>query len=321
MRRWTFAGTLLLIIWNASAAWAQQFPSKPIRFIIPFPPGGPTDIVGRMAVDTLARALGTPVIADNRPGAGGIIGSELCAKAPPDGHTMCMMTNAQTIAPSLYPKVTFNVVRDFSHVSLMAVLPQLLLVHPSVPARNVRALIALARARPGMLTYASTGNGTGTHVIMEMFKMQSGVQIVHVPYKGASPAMIDQMSGRIDVAFSSAIAALPFVKQGRVRALAVSTLDRFPPLPELPPVAEAGLPGFDGSSWQGVSMPAGVARDIVIRVNGELAKMLQAPDSRDKILTMGGIPKSPTPDQFTAFVKADVEKWAQVVKAARVKVD
>ncbi len=302
-------------------AHAQTFPAKPVRFIIPFPPGGPTDIMGRMAADTLTRAWGVQVVADNRPGAGGNIGSEQCAKSPPDGYTVCMLTVAQSISPSIYSKLNFDPLKDFSHVTLMAILPSLLMVHPSVPAKNVRELIALAKARPGALTYASTGNGTSPHMLMEMFKVHAGVNLLHVPYKGASPAMIDQISGQIEVAFSTAIAALPFVQQGKVRALAVSTLDRFPPLPDLPTIDQSGLKGFDGSSWQGVVMPAGTPRDIVNRVHGELAKMLKTPENREKILGMGGIASGNTPEQFAAFIKVEIDKWAKVAKAAKLKID
>lgn len=304
---------------GALLAQSQGYPAKPVRFIIPFPPGGATDIMGRMAADTLSRAWGVQVIADNRPGAGGNIGSEQCAKSPADGYTICMMTVAQSISPSIYSKLAFDPLKDFSHVTLMAILPSLLLVHPSVPAGNVKELIALARARPGALSYASTGNGTSPHMLMEMFKNMSGINMVHIPYKGAAPAMIDQISGQVDVAFSTAIAALPFVQQGKVRAIAVSTIDRFPPLPDLPTIDQAGLKGFNGSSWQGVVMPAGVPRDIVNRVHAELSKMLKTPASKAKILGMGGIASGNLPEEFAAFLKAEMEKWEKVAKAAKVK--
>jgi tripartite-type tricarboxylate transporter receptor subunit TctC len=236
----------------ATPALAQQYPVKPVRFIINFPPGGPTDIMGRLAADHLSKAWGVQVVADNRGGAGGNIGFEQCAKTPPDGYTICMMTIAQSIAPSLYNKLGFDPLKDYAYVTLLAVLPSLLMVHPSIPAKNVREFIALGKTRPGALTYASTGNGTSPHMMMEMLSSMAGMKLVHVPYKGASPAMIDQISGQIDAAFSTAIAALPFVQQGKVRAIAVSTRERFPPLPNLPTVDESGLKGFDGSSWNGV---------------------------------------------------------------------
>ena len=238
-------------------AHAQTYPAKPVRFIVPFPPGGPTDIMGRMAAQRLTEAWGVQVVADNRGGAGGNIGSELCAKSPPDGYTICMLTVAQSMSPGIYPRLPFDPLKDFAPVTLMATLPSLLMAHPSLPVKNVKELVALAKAKPGMLTYASTGNGTSPHMLMEMFKWMAGVNLVHVPYKGAAPAIIDQISGQIDVAFSTAIAALPFVQQGKVRALAISTQERFPPMPDLPTVEQGGVKGFDGSSWTGVVMPAG----------------------------------------------------------------
>ena len=303
-------------------AHAQTYPAKPVRFIVPFPPGGPTDIMGRLAAQRLTEAWGVQVVADNRAGAGGNIGSELCAKSPPDGYTICMMTVAQSISPSIYPKLGFDPLKDFAPVTLMATLPSLLMVHPSLPVKNVKELVALAKAKPATLTYASTGNGTSPHMLMEMFKwMAGGINLVHVPYKGASPAMIDQISGQIDVAFSTAIAALPFVQQGKVRAIAVSTKDRFAPLPDLPTVEQGGIKGYDGSSWQGVVMPANTPRDMIAKANAELVKMLKSPDMKEKILLQGGIAIGNSPDEFAAYMKSEIDKWAKVAKAAKVRVE
>ena len=274
---------------GALHAQAQTYPAKPVRFIINFPPGGPTDIVGRMAADTLARSWGVQVVADNRGGAGGNIGAEMCARSAPDGYTLCMFTVAQSIAPSIYSKLPYDPVKDFVHVTLLATLPSLLMVHPSVPAKNVQELVKLAKAKPGALSYASTGNGTSPHMLMEMFKMLAGVNLVHIPYKGAAPAMIDQISGQVEAGFSTAIAALPYVQQGKVRALAVSTRDRFPPLPDLPTMEQAGVKGFEGSSWNAVVMPAGTARAIVMKINQELAKLMRLPETRERMTAMGGI--------------------------------
>jgi tripartite-type tricarboxylate transporter receptor subunit TctC len=303
-------------------AHAQTYPAKPVRFIVPFPPGGPTDIMGRLAAQRLTETWGVQVVADNRAGAGGNIGSELCAKSPPDGYTICMMTVAQSISPSIYPKLGFDPLKDFAPVTLMATLPSLLMVHPSLPVKNVKELVALAKAKPATLTYASTGNGTSPHMLMEMFKwMAGGINLVHVPYKGASPAMIDQISGQIDVAFSTAIAALPFVQQGKVRAIAVSTKDRFAPLPDLPTVEQGGIKGYDGSSWQGVVMPANTPRDMIAKANAELVKMLKSPDMKEKILLQGGIAIGNSPDEFAAYMKSEIDKWAKVAKAANVRVE
>ncbi len=322
MKTATKAALTVIVSVLAPGAFAQSYPAKPVRFIIPFPPGGPTDIMGRLASQRLTEAWGVQVVADNRAGAGGNIGAEICAKSPADGYTICMLTVAQSISPSIYSKLGFDPLKDLAPVTLMATLPSLLMVHPSLPVKNVRDLVALAKAKPGVLTYASTGNGTSPHMLMEMFKwMAGGIDLVHVPYKGASPAMIDQISGQIDVAFSTAIAALPFVQQGKVRAIAVSTKDRFSPLPDLPTIEQGGIKGFDGSSWQGVVMPANTPRDMIVKANADLLKMLRAPDMKEKILQQGGIAIGNSPEEFAAFMKSETEKWARVAKAARVRVE
>jgi tripartite-type tricarboxylate transporter receptor subunit TctC len=312
-----FAAALLV----PGAVVAQPYPSKAVRFIIPFPPGGPTDILGRVVATRMSEAWSMQVIPDNRPGAGGNVGTELCAKAAADGYTACMLSIAQTISPSIYPKLAFDPNRDFAHVTLLATLPSLLVVHPSLPAKNVKELVTLARARPGALNYASGGAGTSSQMLMELFKLHASVNIVHVPYKGTGPALVDQISGLIEVAFSTVIAALPYTNSGRLRALAVSTKERFPQMPGVPTVAESGLKGFDGGSWQGYIMPAGVPRDIVSKANQDLTRILRSPDTREKILAMGGIVLANSPEEFAAFVRAETEKWAKVVKAAGIKLE
>jgi tripartite-type tricarboxylate transporter receptor subunit TctC len=277
--------------------------------------------MGRLAAQRLTDAWGVQVVGDNRAGAGGNIGAEMCAKSPPDGYTLCMLTVAQSISPAIYPRLGFDPQKDFAPVTLMATLPSLLLVHPSLPVKNVRELVALAKAKPALLTYASTGNGSSPHMLMEMFKWMAGVNLVHVPYKGASPAMIDQISGQIDVAFSTAIAALPFVQQAKVRAIAVSTKEHFPPLPDLVTVEEAGIKGFEGSSWQSVVMPANTPRDMVMKVNAELVKMLKQPDMKEKIMQQGGFAIGDTPEEFAAFLRNEIEKWAKVAKAAKIRLE
>lgn len=316
MTRWFAIAALWLGI-----AHAESYPSKPVRFIIPFPPGGPTDIVGRLAAERLSRAWNVQVVADNRPGQGGNIGTEQCARAPADGYTMCMISIAQSISPSIYPKLGFDPVRDFAHVTLLATLPSLLVVHPSLPVKNVQELIAYAKARPGALNYASGGSGTSSHLLMEMFNQQAGISTVHVVYKGTGPAIVDQLSGRIELAFSTAIAVLPYVQSGKLRAIAVSTRERLPTLPDIPAIAESGLPNFDGGSWQGIVMPAGTPREQVNMVSAELVKILHAPDMRERILGMGGIPLGNTPEEFAAYMKTEEEKWAKVVKAAKVSTE
>ena len=302
-------------------AAGQSYPGKPVRFIIPFPPGGPTDIMGRLAADTLSKAFGQQYIADNRGGAGGNIGTDLCSKAPADGYTICMMTVAQSISPSIYRKLPFDPLKDFAHVTLMAKLPSLLTAHPHLPVKSAADIIKLAKAKPGEIIYSSTGNGTSPHMLMEMFKWMARIDMVHVPYKGQAPSVIDQISGQVQVAFNTAIGVIPHVKQGRLKPVAISTRERFDALPEVPTVDESGLKGFDGASWQGVVFPAGVPRDTVSKTQQVLAKMLKAPESRERLLKLGGIPSGITPDEFAAFVKAEMDKWAKVAKAAKIRVD
>jgi len=304
-----------------STSSGQAYPAKPLRMIIPFPPGGPTDLMGRMAADRLSRGLGVQVIPDNRGGAGGNIGFELCAKSPADGYTVCMMTVAQSISPGIYRKLGYDLSRDFSYITLMASLPSMLTVHPNLPVKNVKDLVALARRQQGQLIYASTGNGTSPHMLMEMFKWMAGVDMIHVPYKGQAQSVIDQISGQVQLAFNTAVTVLPHVKQNKLKPVAISTRERFPPMPDLQTVEEGGVKGYDGSSWQGVVMPAGTPREIVARIYQELATMLKAPETRERFLVQGALASGITPEEFSAFVKREAEKWAKVGKAAKVQVD
>jgi len=277
--------------------------------------------MGRIAADRLGKGLGVQVIPDNRGGAGGNIGFELCAKSPPDGYTVCMMTVAQSISPGIYRKLGYDLSRDFSYITLMASLPSMLTVHPNLPVKNVKDLVALAKRQPGQLIYASTGNGTSPHMLMEMFKWMAGVDMIHVPYKGQAQSVIDQISGQVQLAFNTAVTVLPHVKQDKLKPVAISTRERFPPMPDLQTVEEGGVKGYDGSSWQGVVMPAGTPREIVARVYQELATMLKAPDTREKFLAQGALASGMQPEEFTAFVKREAEKWSKVAKGAKVQVD
>jgi len=303
------------------AAHAQQYPGKPVRFIIPFPPGGPTDIIGRMAADILTKTYGVQFVADNRAGAGGNIGTEQCAKAPPDGYTVCMMTVAQSISPAIYRRLNFDPVKDFAHVTLMAQLPSMLTVHPSLPVRNVKDLVALAKSQPGKLTYASTGNGTSPHMLMEMFKFMTGTNMLHVPYKGQAPAVLDQIAGQIQTAFNTAIGVIPQVKAGKLRAVAISTRERFPAMPELPSVEEGGVKGFDGGSWNGVVMPAGTPQEIVNRIHAPLAAELRSAAGKEMLLKNGAIASGGTPAQFADYIRVEAAKWAKVAKFANIQLD
>lgn len=300
---------------------AQQYPVKPVRVIIPFPPGGPTDIIGRMAADVLTKAYGVQFIPDNRAGAGGNIGMEVCAKSPPDGYTVCIMTVAQSIAPAIYRKLPFDPVKDFAHVTLAAQLPSMLTVHPSLPVRNVKELVALAKSRPGQMSYASTGNGTSPHMLMEMLKAMAGIDVLHVPYKGQAPAVLDQMSGQVQLAFNTAIGVIPHVKNGRLKAVAISTRERFPAMPELQTVEEGGIKGFDAGSWNGLVMPAGTPAEIVNRIHAPIAAELRSPGARGELLKNGALAGGGSPAEFTAFIRAEAAKWAKVAKSAKIQLD
>ena len=303
---------------NASA---QQYPAKAVRFIIPFPPGGPTDIMGRIATDILSKATGQQFIPDNRGGAGGNIGADMCSKAPADGYTLCMITAAQGVSPAIYKKMSYDPAKDLATITLMASLPSLLTVHPALPAKTVKEVLALAKAKPDGLSYASTGNGSSPHMLMEMFKFMTGVKMVHVPYKGQAPAVVDQISGQVQLAFNTAISVLPQVEAGRLRPIAISSKDRFPPMPNLPTVEEGGVKGFDGGSWQGVGAPAGTPVEIIRRVNTILVNELKTPNMRDQMLKRGGLVSANSPEEFSAFLKAEIARWTKVARAANISID
>src|SRR5688572_24096449 len=305
----------------SAGALAQQYPAKPVRVIIPFPPGGPTDIIGRMVADILTKTYGVQFVADNRPGAGGNIGMEQCAKAPPDGYTVCIMTVAQSIAPAVYRKLGFDPVRDFAHVTLAAQLPSMLTVHPSLPVKNVKELVALAKSKPGQMSYASTGNGTSPHMLMEMLKSMTGMDVVHIPYKGQAPAVLDQLAGQVQLAFNTAIGVIPQVKVGKLRGIAISTRERFPAMPELPSVDESGVKGFDGGSWNGVVMPAGAPQEIVNRIHAPVSAALKSPAGKEAMLNNGALVSGGTATEFAAFIKAEAAKWAKVAKFAKIQLD
>ncbi len=303
------------------SAQAQSYPAKPVRFILSYPPGGATDTLGRIMAKSLSDAWGMNVIADNRPGASGNIGTGICAKSPPDGHTMCMLAPAQSIASRISANAGYDSLRDFSHVTLVATMPMVLVVHPSLPVKNVSQLLALAKRRPGALNYASSGGGASPHLAMELLKQQAGVDIVLVTYKGAGAQLVDQLAGRVETAFAPAVGFMSFIKDGKLRAIAVSTKERFPGLPEVPTVSESGLRGYDASSWQGISMPAGVPRDIINRMNAELVRALQTPAIRNRISELGGVAVGNSPDEFASYFVAESDKWFRVAKTANVTVD
>jgi len=319
VRRFLFFIEITLVV--AANAVAQQYPIKPVRVIIPFPPAGPTDIFGRMTADILTKTYGQQFVPDNRAGAGGNIGTEQCAKSPPDGYTICIVTVSLSIAPALFPKLAFDPIKDFTHVTLIAKVPSVLTVHPAFPAKTVKDIIAIAKARPGQLTYASTGNGTSPQMLMELFKSMTGTDIVHVPYRGQAPAVVDQISGQVQLAFNTAIGVMPLIQAGKLRAVAISTRERFPAMPELPTVDEAGVNGFDGASWHGLVMPAGVPQQIVDRIYLPVVAALKSTAMKDHLLKNGALAGGSTPAEFSSFIKSETAKWTKVAQFAKIKVD
>jgi tripartite-type tricarboxylate transporter receptor subunit TctC len=306
----------------AGGALAQTWPSRPIRLVIPFPAGGSTDIVGRMMGEKLSQSLDQPVVIDNRGGAGGTTGSDLVAKAPADGNTLLMGTSStHAIASSLYSRLAYDPVRDFAPVNLIGTATILMVVHPSVPAKSVAEFIALAKAKPGQLMFGSTGNGSVSHLTAELFKSMAGVDIRHVPYKGDSPLALDLVAGRVQVAFGTAVAFLPYVRNGQLRALAVTDAKPSRVVPNLPTIASSGLPGFEALQWFGLLAPAGTPREIVARLNAETGKVLQMPDVQQKMQGLGIQVINGGPDQFAAFIKSESAKWGKIVRDSGAKVD
>jgi tripartite-type tricarboxylate transporter receptor subunit TctC len=305
-----------------ASAVAQQYPTKAVRLIVGFPAGGTSDIMARLTGQKLSEAWGQTFIIDNRPGAGGNIGTELVAKAAPDGYTLLVSPGSTlTSNPAVYSKVPFDTVRDFAPVTMIAGVPNALVVHPSVPANNVKELIALAKSRPGQLAYASTGAGQSTHLSAELLKVTAGINMIHVPYKGSAPALTDMVAGQVSVMFDNMPSVLPFIKSRRLKPLAVSSAARSRALPEVPTVAESALPGFDVTVWFAVLAPAATSRDIVNRLNAEIVKAIKTPDMRERFAQQGADPIGNTPEESAAVIKRDLAKWAKVVKDANIKLD
>jgi tripartite-type tricarboxylate transporter receptor subunit TctC len=319
--RTALASIVLAAVVSGSAA-AQAWPAKPVRFVVPFPPGGATDIITRVIATRLGEQLGQTVVVENRPGAGGSIGSDLVAKAAPDGYTILMATNStHSIGPALNPKIPYVVERDFVPVTEVARSPDILVASPTLGVGSVREFVALAKSKPGQLNFASSGNGTIVHLSGELFKSMAGIDLVHVPYKGTALSIPDLISGRVAILFENIIAAGADVKGGKVRALAVSGPVRSTLFPELPTIAESGLPGFETFTYFGVFAPAGTPKDIVTRLNTELVRLVRTPEMREALARQGAEPIASTPEQFAAVVRSEGEKWAKVIKAAGVKAE
>ena len=303
-------------------ALAQTYPAKPVRMIVPFPAGGATDIVARLIAQKLGEAFGQQVIVDNRGGAAGTIGSDLAAKAPPDGYTILIGTSStHAIAQSLYAKLPYDSIRDFAPVAGIATATIVLSAHPSVPAKNVKELIALAKAKPDALSFASSGSGGVSHLVGEMFKAQAGVQMLHVPYKGDAPALADLVGGQVSLEFGTALSFLPYIQSGRLKALAVTSLKRSQIMPEVPTVAESGPKGFEALQWFGVFAPAGARAEVIARLHDETVKILRTADMRERLTKLASEVMANTPEEFAAFQRAEIAKWAKVVKASGARID
>jgi len=300
---------------------AQSYPSKPVRVVVPYPPGGPTDIVARVLFQQVAESTGQQFLIDNRAGAGGNIGAEAVAKAPADGYTLLIGTTAHAINMSLFKSLNYDVQKDLAPVSLLTQGPLVLVTHPQFPANSIKELIDMAKAKPGSLNFASSGNGQSTHLSAEPFNSMAGIKMVHVPYKGSAPALGDLMSGQVGIMFDTTLSAMPFVKAGKLKALGVTSPQRTPAAPDVPTIAESGLPGYEVFAWNGVLVPAGTPKAIVAQLNEEIRKAMQLPQVREKFSAQGFAASWNTPDQFGVFVRNEVEKWARTVKASGATLD
>ena len=306
---------LSLVVAAVAPVHAQgTYPDHALRIIVPFPPGGPADALARLAGDELSRAFGQSVVVENRPGAGGNIGMEQGAKAAPDGYTLTLAPVGNlTIAPSLYSKLPYDPAKDYAPITVLAAVPNVLIVHPSVPAKSLRELIALAKAKPGALNYGSGGSGSGPHIVAELFKSQAGVDIVHIPYKGTGPLIAALVAGDVQLAFGNMFALVPQVKSGRLRALAVTGRERSSALPEVPTVAESGLPGFEAVGAHGLLAPAGTPRRVIDKLNAECVAILRSPEVRSQLASDGAEPVGNTPEQYAAQIAAEMQKWSKLI--------
>ncbi len=303
----------------ACAAAAQSYPAKSIRFIFPFPPGGPTDLLGRAVAQKLSEQVGQQVVADNRPGAGGNLGLELAAKSPPDGYTIVLSSPLVAISSSLYAKLNYDPVKDLAPIALIASIQNVLLVHPSVPAKSLKELIAIARAAPGKLNYGSGGVGTTTHLAPELLQSLQKIRITHVPYKGSGQALIGLIGGEVDLLIMAVPAASAQINAGKVRALAVLAAQRSSVIPTVPTAKEAGIENYEVPIWYGILAPAGTPRDIITRLNGELVKALTSADLKERLATVGIEPMTSTPEQFGSFIRSEAARYAKVIKDAGIK--
>ena len=312
----------LLGLWAAaSTAGAADYPARAIRYIVPQGAGGSSDTLARLVTQKLAQALGQQVVTDNRPGATGNIGTEIAARAAPDGYTLLQVATSLATNPALSVKMPFDPIRDFAPITLLSQSPNLWIVHPSLPARNMRELIALANSRPGEINYSSSGTGSSQHLAGELLKSLAHIDIVHIPYKGSPPALIDLLGGRVVLMCSTIAPAMPLVRSAKLRALAVTSLKRSAAAPEIPTVAQSGLPGYEATAWQGVLAPAGTPREIIVKLNSELVRIVNLPDVRRQLGEQGYEPAGNSPEEFAAYINSEIAKWTRVIKAAGLKAE
>lgn len=304
----------------AGSAGAQEYPTRPIRIIVPFAAGGPGDVQVRIVGQKLTEALGQTVIVDNRGGANSIVGTELVAKAAPDGYTILMVTAGYTVNVTLYPKLPYDSLKDLAPLTLMTKGPAIVVVHPSLPAKNIRELIAVAKARPGQLVFASSGTGSPSQLAVELFQIMTGTRMIHVPYKGMAPGMTDLLAGQVQLAFPTIVAGVPLVQAGKLRALAVTGAQRTPAVPTVPTVAEAGVPGYEATNWYGLLVPGATPAPVVTKLNAELNRILRLPDVNERLLGLGMDPApTATPQEFGTMIRGEITKWAKVVRTSGVK--
>ena len=308
-----------LLVGHAHAQ--DAYPSKPLRLILPFPPGGGTDILGRLLADRLAANLGQPVVTENRGGAGGNVGAEAAARSAPDGYTIVLVAPSLAISPTLYSKLNYDPLKDFAPIGLIASVPNVMITHPSVPAQNLREFIALAKSKPGGMNFGSGGSGTSNHLAGELLNLAAGIKLVHVPYKGVNLAMNGVLAGEVQLAFIGIPVPAPHIKAGRLRALAVLARERSPILPEVPTAEEAGLGNFDVTTWYGILAPAGTPRPIITRLNAEFGKIMRSPEMKERLATMATDPLTSTPEEFAAYIQREIAKWGDVVRKAGLRAD
>ena len=308
-----------LLIGHAHAQ--EPYPSKPLRLILPFPPGGGTDILGRLLADRLAANLGQPVVTENRGGAGGNVGAEAAARSAPDGYTIVLVAPSLAISPTLYSKLNYDPVKDFAPIGLVASVPNVMITHPSVPAQNLREFIALAKSKPGGMNFGSGGSGTSNHLAGELLNLAAGIKLVHVPYKGVNLAMNGVLAGEVQLAFIGIPVPAPHIKAGRLRALAVLARERSPILPDVPTAEEAGLGNFDVTTWYGILAPAGTPRPIITRLNAEFVKIMHSPEMKERLATLATDPLTSTPEECAAYIQREIAKWGDVIRKAGLRAD